>query len=235
MTPGRRRPEWSAESRRRLTRHLCLAGGSAAIIIAAALVLPGRINERFSLGSAYLALALLVVTLALGPLNVIRSRPNPVSFNLRRDFGIWSAVLGLVHTVIGLTVHFGGRLRMYFLAQPDGRSLLGLRADPFGLANHTGLVAALLLLLLAAISNDLSLRSLGTARWRWLQRWAYLILALTILHGGLYQVLEKQRAVLVALFTVLSLVVLAVQLAGVRRHRADSMRRVGAVTGRDSA
>ncbi|MEO5798622.1 MAG: ferric reductase-like transmembrane domain-containing protein [Gemmatimonadales bacterium] len=205
---------WSAESQRRAVRHLVLAGGSGATVLGAAFLLPGPLNERLSLGSAYVALALLVVTLALGPLNVLRGRPNPVSFNLRRDFGIWSAVLGLGHTALGLTVHFGGRLRMYFLAPPDSRGFLGLRADPFGLANHTGLLAALLLLLLALISNDLSLRSLGTARWRWIQRWAYLILAFTLFHGAAYQLLEKQRAGLVLVFVLAAALVLALQWRG---------------------
>ena len=204
---------------RRWRRHLLLATGSVLGVALLALSFHGPLRERISLASAYVALGLLAVTLSLGPLNVLRGRPNPVSFNLRRDFGIWSAVLGVAHTAIGLTVHFTGRMQLYFLPPPDQRGLLGLRADPFGAANHTGLLAVLLLLLLAAISNDLSLRRLGTARWRAVQRWSYVLLALTVAHGALYQILEKQRLILVGLFASMALGVLTLQLARWRRVR----------------
>ncbi len=187
--------------------------------------LPGPLRERLSLASAYVALGLLATTLALGPVNVLLGRPNPVSFDRRRDFGIWSAVLGIGHTAIGLTVHFTGRMQLYFLAPPDGRSLLGLRADPFGAANYAGLVAAMLLLLLATISNDRSLRALGTTRWRSLQRWAYLLLAVTVAHGVIYQLLEKQRLTLVVIFGAVVFTVITIQLAGRRRFLAARRRR----------
>lgn len=209
----------SPRGRRRLRRHLIIAIGVAAGVALLAALFHGPPREQFSLATAYLALGLLAVTLSLGPMNVLRGRPNPVSFDLRRDFGIWSALVGLLHTGLGLTVHFTGRMQLYFLAPDDGRSLFGLRADPFGAANYTGLIAALLLLLLAAISNDLSLRNLGTRRWRSVQRWAYLVLVLTMLHAALYQVLEKQRMVLVGLFVVMAVAIVGVQFAGYRRVR----------------
>ena len=43
----------------------------------------------------------------------------------------------------------------------------------FGLSNETGLIAALILLVLLATSNDASLRNLGLARWKSWQRWNY--------------------------------------------------------------
>ncbi len=215
----------SPRGARRRRRHLLIATGSIATAALLALLFPGPLRERISLATAYVALGLLAVTLSLGPLNVLSGRPNPVSFDLRRDFGIWSAVLGVAHTAIGLTVHFTGRMQLYFLAPPDAHSVLGLRADPFGAANHAGLVAALLLLALATISNDLSLRALGTTRWRSLQRWAYLLLVVTIAHGVLYQLLEKQRLVLVFSFIVVVFTVITIQLAG--RHRFLAERRRG--------
>ncbi|HEX6466840.1 MAG TPA: hypothetical protein VFZ99_06020, partial [Terriglobales bacterium] len=38
-----------------------------------------------------------------------------------------------------------------------------------------------------------SLRGLGTARWKSLQRYSYLAFALTILHGIAYQLIEKRH------------------------------------------
>ena len=202
---------------RRIRRHCLIAAGSLGATAVLALVFPGPDRARISLATAYVALALLTVTLSLGPLNVLRGRPNPVSFNLRRDFGIWSAVLGVGHTAFGLTVHFTGRMQLYFLPPPDTHGLLGLRADSFGAANHSGLLAVLILVVLASISNDRALRTLGTRRWRSVQRWAYVILGFTIVHGALYQLIEKQRLVLVLVFVALALWIVVLQLAG-RQH-----------------
>lgn len=110
----------------------------------------------------------------------------------------------------------------YFLPALDTPRLLGLRADPFGAANYAGLMAALLLVLLAAISNDRALRSLGTSRWRAVQRWSYPLLALTIIHGALYQVMETQRAALVVVFVAITGSVVGLQV--VRRRQAASQR-----------
>ena len=120
-------------------------------------------------------------------------------------------------TAFGLTVHFTGRMQLYFLPPPDTHGLLGLRADSFGAANHSGLLAVLILVVLASISNDRALRTLGTRRWRSVQRWAYVILGFTIVHGALYQLIEKQRLVLVLVFVALALWIVVLQLAG-RQH-----------------
>ncbi len=205
---------------RRLRRHLVIGGGGVAIAALLVLLLPGSFRERCSLATAYVGLGLLVVTLSLGPLNVLRGRPNPVSFDRRRDTGIWAALFGVGHTALGLTMHFTGRMHLYFLAPPGQHGLFGLRTDAFGAANHVGLIATALLLLLALISNDRSLRRLGTTKWRGIQRWAYLLAALTILHGAIYQVLEKRRLLLVSLFVAMALALAAVQLAGRRRMLA---------------
>jgi sulfoxide reductase heme-binding subunit YedZ len=62
-----------------------------------------------------------------------------------------------------------------------------LRYDVFGLGNHTGLVAALIILVLLATSNDASLRKLGTPGWKQLQRWNYAAFALVAVHTWTYQ------------------------------------------------
>jgi sulfoxide reductase heme-binding subunit YedZ len=110
------------------------------------------------MSSAYSALAFLVASLSLGPWNVLRSRPNPVSFDLRRDTGIWAGLIALFHTGVGLTVHLRGRMWMYFLKRLHPPRM---QTTQFGFANYTGLIAALLLLALLLVSNNVSLRSLG--------------------------------------------------------------------------
>jgi len=100
----------------------------------------------------------------------MRRRPNPISFDLRRDVGIWTGILAIVHTAIGLTVHLRGRMWMYFFKTLHP---VHLQITQFGFANFTGLAAALLFLMLLAISNDLSLLALKTNRLKSLQRWTY--------------------------------------------------------------
>lgn len=206
--------------RRRMLRHVALALASGAVTaVVFLLVQSEHALARWSIASAYAGLALLGATLATGPWNILRHRPNPVSTDLRRDIGIWAGVLGLVHVVLGLQVHMGGNIWHYFFYPPAPRRLL-MRFDAFGLANYTGLGVTLILVILLALSNDRSLRWLGTRRWKLVHRSVYVAFALLVGHGALYQLEEKRRLAFVALFTGLATAVVALQLAGFRRLRA---------------
>jgi len=147
----------------------------------------------------------------VGPWNVLRRRPNPVSFDLRRDIGIWTGILAILHTISGLTVHLRGRMWMYFL-----KSLhpLKLQNTQFGFANFTGLGAALLFLMLLAISNDLLLRAFKTRRWKSLQRWTYAAFVLTAVHGITYQLIEKRHVPWVLVFALVMAAAAAGQILG---------------------
>lgn len=189
--------------------------GSTATFVS---LFPGAVRARVSLSLAYVALAFFATTLSLGPLNVLRKRPNPVSFALRRDLGIWSAVLAVAHTAVGLTVHFHGRMHLYFVAPPERPSPIGLRFDAFGLTNHAGLAAALLLAALGAISSDWALRRLGVRRWKGIQRMAYVAAGLTVTHGLVYQALEKRSSGLIGALVIVAGGVAVLQWRG-RRMR----------------
>jgi methionine sulfoxide reductase heme-binding subunit len=165
--------------------------------------------SRLSIASAYPALFLTVAAMAVGPWNVLRGRTNPVSFDLRRDLGIWAGIMALLHTGIGLNVHLRGRPWLYFVDEHHR-----VRHDLFGIGNHSGLLAALLFLLLLAISNDLSLRRLGTSRWKFLQRWAYVAVALTLIHAVAYQFVEKRQAAYDALLWATLAATVVLQAAG---------------------
>lgn len=165
--------------------------------------------SRLSIATAYPALFLTGAAVLLGPWNVIRGRANPVSFDVRRDVGIWAGIMALLHTGIGLNVHLRGRPWLYFVDQHHH-----VRHDLFGFGNDTGLVAALLFLLLLALSNDLSLRRLGTRKWKSLQRWTYAAVALTAAHGVVYQQIEKRQDWYRALLWTTMGIVAALQLMG---------------------
>src|SRR5229473_8623406 len=196
----------------RIKRHLILAtlatASTALLYLATA---PPDFRHRLSMAAAYSSLLFLCATLFLGPWNTLRRRPNPVSFDLRRDIGIWAGVLAILHTAVGLTVHLRGRMWMYFF-----KSLhpLKLQNTQFGFANLVGLGAALLFLMLLVISNDVSLRALGIRRWKSLQRWTYAALALTAAHGIAYQLVEKRRLPWVLVFTAVTIAVSATQVIG---------------------
>jgi sulfoxide reductase heme-binding subunit YedZ len=96
---------------RRVRRHFSLATLALAVVCLAYVATPPPdIRHRLSMATAYAGMAFLAVSLCLGPWNVLQRRPNPVSFDLRRDLGVWAGVIAIVHTVVGLTVHLRGRM-----------------------------------------------------------------------------------------------------------------------------
>ena len=203
----------------RVRRHLVLATISGVLILAIfALLAPREFVFRASMASAYAALGMAGATLILGPLNVLRGRPNPVSTYLRRDIGIWAGLLALTHVVCGLQVHMKGRFWLYFVYPADEARLVPMRHDLFGLANNSGLAAMLILALLLTLSNNASLRRLGGRRWKGLQRWNYGAFALTVVHGIAYQILERRALLFVAAGSALVLAVVALQIAGLLRE-----------------
>ncbi|MCL4181748.1 MAG: hypothetical protein KJ072_28940 [Verrucomicrobia bacterium] len=114
MNPSHRRFRLSE---RLLRHHLPVAGASSVLTAAIASVIQSdHAPYRWSMATAYVSLALLVATLATGPINLLRCQPNPVSTDLRRDLGIWAFILGLAHTVIGLQVHMKSIWLYFFRA-----------------------------------------------------------------------------------------------------------------------
>ena len=157
----------------------------------------------------------MVAALILGPWNVLRGRANPVSFDLRRDLGIWAGIVALIHTVVGLNVHLRGRMWLYFVNEHHH-----VRHDLFGFGNDTGLLAALLFLLLLAISNDFSLRRLGARTWKSLQRWTYAAVALTAAYAVAYQQVEERRISYEVLLGAVLVATVSFQIAGWNRTKA---------------
>jgi methionine sulfoxide reductase heme-binding subunit len=172
-------------------RQGAIAAGSALVALTVDRALgEGGPMFRASMATAYVGLGLLTLTLILGPLNVLRARPNPVSTDRRRDLGIWAGLVAAVHVVVGLQVHAVGEPWLYFLWPFAEWRWWPFRYDIPGVANYTGLGATLILLLLLALSNDRSLGRLGAARWKAWQRLNYVAFGLVIVHGLTYQWIE---------------------------------------------
>lgn len=177
---------------------------------------------RASFATAYPALILLVATLLIGPLNVLLRRRNPVSVDLRRDVGIWAGILAVAHTAIGQNVHLRGRPWLYYVYQKSEHHSFPIRHDVFGMSNYTGALCTLLVLLLLATSNDWSLRRLGAAQWKKLQRWNYAAFALLAIHAvGYEEGIEHQKLPWVALTATGLAVTVVMQLWGWAMRRAE--------------
>jgi sulfoxide reductase heme-binding subunit YedZ len=137
---------------------------------------------RLSFSTAWPALVLLTVTLAIGPWRVLTGKAPALSVDLRRDIGIWAGIVGLLHAGVGQCVHLRGRPWLYYIYEKTQDHLVPLRHDIFGFSNFTGLFAALILLALLVTSNDAALRKLGLPGWKSLQRWNYACFVLTVCH-----------------------------------------------------
>ena len=210
---------WSDLTNR--TRVVAIAVVSTALAAAIARLIHARsVIEAWSFGSAYVAFLLLAISLSLGPLNLLRRRHNPVHSTLRRDFGIASGIAAIVHTLLGLQVHMGGDLSRYFLPSAPPTS----QNTAFVTANYVGLTSALVLALLVTISNNISIRRLGLPRWKKVQRTVYVAAIAAIVHGLLYQLLEKRMPVLIGFVIAVSLAVAVLQLNGRRAMSGSASR-----------
>ncbi|MEJ0029873.1 MAG: ferric reductase-like transmembrane domain-containing protein [Bacteroidota bacterium] len=203
----------------RAKQHILICVAASVCIFIIYQVVPGTDKKYlWSMATGYTSIILLTATLIIGPLNVLNKRNNPTSSNLRRDIAIWCGLIGLAHVVVGIQVHMGNML-LYFFKAVEGEEGFALRSDLFGAANYTGLAAAIILLMLLMLSNDISLRLLRPARWKSLQRWSYALFILTLGHAVMYQVIEKRTVALVLLMISIMLVAVVYQVRGFSQYR----------------
>ena len=115
----------------------------------------------------------------------------------------------------------GGDLSRYFLpaAPPTSQN------TAFITANYVGLTSALVLGVLVTISNNISIRRLGLQRWKKIQRAVYVAAIAAIVHGLLYQLLEKRMPVLIVFVIAVSIAVAALQLNGRRAMSSSAASR----------
>jgi len=114
-----------------------------------------------------------------------------------------------------------GQLLRYFTVGSAARNFATLG---FVVANWLGLLSVLLLGVLVSISSDAALRFLGKEKWKLVQRSAYVVIVAVIVHGALYQILEKRRWLLALIFLLLATGVAVFQLAGVQARRKQQRR-----------
>lgn len=198
----------------RLKHHLMLLIGIGVLLTAFIQLIPGDdLKYLWSMGTGYVSIILLGITLLIGPINVYTKKVNPISTDLRRDVGIWCGVIGLAHVVVGIQVHMGNIL-LYFFKSVEGGKAFELRGDLFGAANYIGLAGTILLMILLLLSNDLSLRLLKPRRWKMIQRWNYFLFVAVLAHGVMYQIIEKRMLPIIVVFAIIMLLPTIGQLFG---------------------
>ncbi|MGI9146833.1 MAG: ferric reductase-like transmembrane domain-containing protein [Chloroflexota bacterium] len=218
--------------------HLGLACVSVVLGAAIYAALPGPDEHfRLSMATAYVGLAFLAVTLLIGPLKVLRRQRGALSDDLRRDVGLWTALLGGLHVIVGIQVHMGSPWLYFFYGAGQRPAFwpLPVRIDVFGLANDTGLAATLILGVLLLASNDVSMRTLGNRWWKRVQQLNYGLLALVVLHGIVYQRIEGRDPGWVLLFWAAWLVAAGLQLVGFRIRSSQKRGRGSTLAAADLA
>ena len=210
--------------KRRLVHNAVIALLTLAVMLLLYYYLRERNNFLWRLGmlTAYASFGLLCCSLAIGPLNLLQGKVYQIHSDLRRDTGIWCAIISISHVVIGIQVH--GNPWSYFFGESQ---LFVPRTDLWGLSNYLGLMATAIVALLLALSNDQAVRVRGAKRWKALQRTNYVYFALVVIHGIAYQLVESRETNLVIVFILAVVTVIAFQFIGFwKRRGTQSTQRV---------
>lgn len=163
-----------------------------------------------------ISLVLLSISLIIGPLNLLLKRKNPLSTYMRRDISITGGVLAIIHSVFGLFVHLRGKPWLYFVKKTgEGYSL---RFDNFGIANDTGLISALIIIVLLITSNDYYFKKLKQGRWKNIQRFSYIMFLLTLVHCYFYNIGKSNKDSLYFFYIPLVAILLVSQFTGMWLH-----------------
>jgi sulfoxide reductase heme-binding subunit YedZ len=163
--------------------------------------------------SGYISIILLSISLIIGSISLLSKNINPVSTYLRRDISIIGGTLAIIHSVAGLFIHLRGKTWLYFLNKTEDD--YHVRLDNFGLANYTGLISALIIILLLITSNDYLLKKLNPTRWKNIQRSSYIMFILIIIHCYYYRIGREDPVLIYSFYLPLLAIIFIFQMIGV--------------------
>lgn len=137
-----------------------------------------------------LGFPLLVIIMYMGALDTRRKWVGRL-MSIRSELSIIVGFPVLTHTLIRIFATFPGGWRFFFdqdayLAERPVRSVLGAGFSSFAFV--LGVVMAVLFLILWVTSFPAVRRSMGQARWKGVQRWAYVLYAMLFVHSVCIQV-----------------------------------------------
>src|SRR5262245_9640793 len=162
---------------------------------------------------------LLHIVLAIGPLCRLDRRFLPLLYN-RRHLGVTTFLVALVHGVFSLIqFHALGDVNPLVSVLVTSSDYTSLTSFPF---QQLGLVALVILFVMAATSHDFWLRSLSPPVWKTLHMLVYGAYSLVIGHVALGALQAERSAVLpLTLFTGMAVVLGLHVAAAVREARRD--------------
>lgn len=173
-------------------RHTALRHAMVMLLAAVAVFAFGAVHgawspmHRWNRATADASLALLTLTMALGPLTRLWARLSAL-LPYRRELGIHSVLLALVHTAIILDGWVEWDLmRLFGFGFHPALGQYVMVQHGFGLANLLGIVAVLYGLVLMLTSSDRAMSWLGASTWKFVQRAAYVLWALVVVHTGYF-------------------------------------------------
>jgi len=161
-----------------------------------------EIQEIRATGSC--AFFMLVVILAIGP--IVRTAPSllPLLYN-RRHFGVLTCLMAVIHAWLVLDWYHGnGKLTPFLSLLTSSAHYLSFTGFPFEIL---GLLALLILLVMAATSHDFWLSLLTPPVWKAIHMAVYGALALLVAHIAL-GALQSERSTIVTSLLFASVVVL---------------------------
>jgi len=197
--------------------------GSVALYLAlfvgiGAVVLPRATAETLLIrGCGTLALLMLHVVLAIGPLCRLDPRFLPLLYN-RRHLGVATFLVGAAHGGLSLfQFHALGDVNPLVSVLTSNTRFDSLGQFPF---QQLGLAALAILFLMAATSHDFWLANLTPRAWKALHMLVYAAYALLVLHVALGVLQAETSPLLAAVLGLGMLVVFGLQLVAGWRERA---------------
>ncbi len=142
--------------------------------------------HRWNRAVGDMSFVMVAVAMALGPLSRLW-RSTVALLPYRRELGIYAVLLAFVHATIILIgwVNLDLMRLIGFEFHPGLQSYVMVQQG-FAIANLIGVLALVYGLILAATSNDLSQRWLGTSVWKFVQRGTYVLWWLSVVHTGYF-------------------------------------------------
>lgn len=162
------------------------------------------------------AFLLLHVVLCIGPLARFDRRLLPVLYN-RRHLGVATFLVGLAHGVVTTGYYHGfGRTNPLVSLLATNTAYGSPAAFPFEIL---GVIALLILFLMAATSHDFWQKNLSGDVWKWLHFLVYPAYGLLVLHVSLGALHSERGPLYVTLVAVGLAVVAGLHLAAAARER----------------
>lgn len=208
----------------------CVAGGIAVYVgvfigvgktlYAAPNAISDEILAMRALGTC--AFLLLNIILCIGPVARLDRRFLPLLYN-RRHLGVATFLVALAHAVIAIGFYHGfGSVNPFISLLTSNTNYSSLSAFPFQIL---GLLALLILFLMAATSHDFWLKNLGAPAWKRLHMLVYVAYGLLVMHVAL-GFLQTQRSPWLAALVGAGVVTVSTLhlIAGIRERRHDVRR-----------